>query len=31
MSKWKKGLAGMIILGAGIGFLFRKRKGGEEV
>ena len=30
MRRWKKGLAGMIMIGAGIGFLFRKRKGGVK-
>ncbi|QCJ40816.1 LPXTG cell wall anchor domain-containing protein [Bacillus sp. S3] len=31
MSKWGKTVAGLALIGAGIGFLFRKRKGGEEV
>jgi LPXTG-motif cell wall-anchored protein len=26
MSKWGKRMTGVIIIGAGIGFLFRKRK-----
>ncbi len=30
MSKWKKRMAGLVLIGAGIGFLFRKRKGGPE-
>jgi len=30
MSKWGKVIAGLAIIGAGVGFLFRKRKGGEE-
>ncbi|MEH7353814.1 LPXTG cell wall anchor domain-containing protein [Neobacillus drentensis] len=29
MSKWGKAIAGMALIGAGIGFLFRKRKRGE--
>ncbi len=28
MKRWKKRAAGVIVIGAGIGFLFRKRKGG---
>ncbi|CAH2717180.1 hypothetical protein BACCIP111895_04370 [Neobacillus rhizosphaerae] len=31
MSKWGKAIAGLALLGAGIGFLFRKSKGGEEI
>jgi len=27
MSKWGNRMAGMVLIGAGIGFLFRKRKG----
>ncbi|MFJ7727301.1 LPXTG cell wall anchor domain-containing protein [Neobacillus sp. NPDC097160] len=30
MSKWGKAIAGLAIIGAGIGFLFRKRKVEEE-
>ncbi|WP_413304206.1 LPXTG cell wall anchor domain-containing protein [Bacillus sp. 1P10SD] len=30
MSKWGKRMAGVLLIGAGIGFLFRKRKE-EEV
>jgi hypothetical protein len=29
MRKWQKKVAGMILIGAGIGFLFRKRKEGQ--
>ncbi|WP_142303766.1 LPXTG cell wall anchor domain-containing protein [Neobacillus soli] len=31
MSKWGKAIAGLALIGAGLGFLFRKRKGGEAV
>ncbi|WP_312475883.1 LPXTG cell wall anchor domain-containing protein [Neobacillus sp.] len=31
MSRWGKAIAGLALLGAEIGFLFRKRKGGEEL
>ncbi|TWD95688.1 putative secreted protein with PEP-CTERM sorting signal [Neobacillus bataviensis] len=27
MSKWGSRMAGVVLIGAGIGFLFRKRKG----
>jgi len=30
MSKWGKTIVGAALIGFGIGFLFRKRKGGEE-
>ncbi|WP_139311184.1 LPXTG cell wall anchor domain-containing protein [Bacillus sp. MRMR6] len=30
MSKWKNTLAGVVLIGAGIGFLFRNRKEGQE-
>lgn len=29
MRKWQKGIAGVLLIGAGIGFLFRKRKEGQ--
>ncbi|WP_155928486.1 LPXTG cell wall anchor domain-containing protein [Bacillus sp. UNC41MFS5] len=29
MSRWGKTIAGAAIIGLGIGFLFRKRKGGD--
>lgn len=31
MNKWGKAIAGLALIGAGIGLLFRKRKGGDEV
>ncbi|WP_142300934.1 LPXTG cell wall anchor domain-containing protein [Bacillus sp. 7884-1] len=29
MKKWKNTLTGVLLIGAGIGFLFRKRKEGQ--
>ncbi|MEH7334096.1 LPXTG cell wall anchor domain-containing protein [Neobacillus drentensis] len=29
MNKWKKTIAGAVLIGAGFGLLFRKRKGGK--
>jgi LPXTG-motif cell wall-anchored protein len=29
MRKWQKRIAGVLLIGAGIGFLFRKRKEGQ--
>ncbi len=30
MNKWGKRMATVVLIGAGIGILFRKRKGGKE-
>jgi hypothetical protein len=31
MSKWGKRMAGVVLIGAGIGFLFRKKKGDPKL
>ena len=31
MNKWGKAIAGLALIGAGIGFLFRKRKGAARI
>ncbi|MFF2447063.1 LPXTG cell wall anchor domain-containing protein [Neobacillus sp. NPDC058068] len=31
MNKWGKAIAGLALIGAGIGFMLRKRKGAEKI